>query len=297
MKMYGKKSTGPYAWAAADIREEALGRKRVASWLGFLVMAMLLWTVSVFALDFTDLDSLVQSGVPEDVIISMWNERGAGNISESEANILRQRGASENLIVTIGVRPDAAPAAAPTVTVREGTTAVTSTSPAQGSPIMPLDVTMSTAAPALGPKEGWLSIANRDWQAYFILVNYRDHRLTISRHPNGGVVVNPGENVILNLPKHTYKMYGDTGEKLEVKIRECLTTTLSLEPFGVVGNSGLTGIANDRGKIRSEVLFSPYVPVRQVIVEPAPVVVVPPPPPPVRYYYDRPYGYRYYYGW
>ena len=168
---------------------------------------------------------------------------------------------------------------------------------------MPLSVTMSSAYPALYEKQGWLSISNRDWQPYFLIVNESDEKMYLSRNNNGGTVINPGENVVLNIRRNGYKLYGDTGEKLEVKIRENLTTTLSLEPFGVFGNSGLTGVATDRGKIKSQVLFAPYVPVQRVIVEPAPVVIAPPPPavivapppPTVRYYYGPSRRYYYWY--
>ncbi|MDR1613155.1 MAG: hypothetical protein LBT97_10310, partial [Planctomycetota bacterium] len=92
-----------------------------------------------------------------------------------------------------------------------------------------------------------------------------------------------------------YKLYGDNGNKLEVKIREGETTTLSLEPFGVAGNSGLNAIAVNRDKVRSETLFDGYVPA-PVVVAPAPRVIYRPAPPPVIIHEPRPgFNFGFYY--
>lgn len=280
---YAKKETG------------ALGRRRRVCLVAAMIIMAVLGMASVQALDLDDIRLLLDNQVPESVIIDMAAQQGNIGLTESEANELRLSGASENLIAVLGTAY-AEPAASDPFTAQSVQPAPQQyvsapAQPADGSPIMPLEVTASSSFPALYAKEGWLSVSNRDWQPYFLQINVGDKRMFISRHANGGMVVNPGENVVVNIRKEGYKLYGDSGEKLEVKIRENLTTTLSLEPFGVFGNSGLTGVVNDRGKVRSKVLFAPYVPVQTVIVEPAPVVVV---PPPARYYYGPPRRYYWY---
>ncbi len=198
---------------------------------------------------------------------------------------------------------------APSVTVVQSAPAptVVSSGTAEGSPIVPAEVAMSSAYPALYHKEGWLSVYNRDWTTYYLSINVDKEKMFLSKVPNGGMAIDSGQNVIVNIRKHDYKLYGDSGKDLKVNVREGETTTLSLNPFGVFGNSGLTGVATDRDKVRSEVLFYAYSPAPTVIVEQPPVVVQPPvvieqPPvyvvPGPRYY--RPYYYgpgpRYYRG-
>lgn len=251
------------------------------------------------AMDVLDVQNMLVNQVPEAVIINMASSQGGLTLSEIDANALRSSGASENLISALGVAK-----AEPVVITSGGTSTTTPTvvtssasTPAAGSPIFPASVVTSGAYPALYAKEGWLSVSNRDWQPYFLLVDVQKKRMFLSRNPNGGVQIDSGQNVVLNIRKEGYKLYGDSGEKLTVKIRENMTTTLALEPFGVFGNSGLTGVATDKDKTRSEVLFYPFVPQPQtviierpapVIVEPAPVYVVPGP----RYYYGPRYHYR-----
>lgn len=250
------------------------------------------------ALDVLDVQNMIVNGVPEAVIINMASSQGGLTMSEVDANALRSAGASENLITSLGV-VKAEPVIVTTTTTAAPPVVVTSSaaSPADGSAMFPASVVMSGSYPALYAKEGWLSVSNRDWQPYFLLIDVQKKRMFLSRNPNGGVQIDSGQNVVLNVRKEGYKLYGDSGEKLTVKIRENLTTTLALEPFGVFGNSGLTGVATDQGKTKSEVLFYPFVPRPQtviierpapVIVEPAPVYVVPGP----RYYYGPRYHYR-----
>lgn len=179
---------------------------------------------------------------------------------------------------------------------------VTSTVTADGSPIFPTDVAVNGAYPALYHKEGWLSIFNRDWTTYYLNIDVDREKMFLSKIPNGGMAIDSGQNIVLNIRKHDYKLYGDSGNDLKVNVREGETTTLSLNPFGVFGNSGLTGVATDRDKVRSEVLFNAYVPAPTVVYEQPPTVVVEQPPvyvvPPPRPYYYRPYygGSRYYRG-
>lgn len=140
------------------------------------------------------------------------------------------------------------------------------------------------APPPLGRKQGWLSITNRDWMPYYLAVNRKD-KLFLYRagDGHGGVLIPSGTTVTLALEKETYDMYGTSSERLKVRVREGRTTTLSLEPFGFVGNTGLRGVVNDGDRVRNEVLFDNY---STVVVRPTPVPVIvnrppPPPPPPV----------------
>lgn len=137
--------------------------------------------------------------------------------------------------------------------------------------------------PPLGRKQGWLTITNRDWNPYTLVVNNKD-KIFLYRAGDGrgGMLIPSGTTVTIALEKDTYDMYGSSSEKLKVRIREGRTTTLSLEPFGYVGSTGLRGVVNDGERVRNEVLFDAYA---AVIVEPAPPTTVivnrPPPPPPV----------------
>lgn len=282
-------------------RRRALFRQRFkkAALLGCLfVLLGCTGQARVRALDYGEVVSLLSNNVPETVIINMASNQGGIGLSERQADDLRGLGASESLIAALKTRPnpvivsDSPPAVASSGTI--------SNMSAEGSPIFPADITIMGAHPALCEKEGWLSVTNRDWEPYYLQINIKDKRMFLSKHPNGGVEIDSGENVVLNIRKEGYKLYGDSGEKLEVKIRENLTTTLSLEPFGMFGNSGLRGVATDRGKVRSEILFEPYYPRPQtIIVEPVPAPVIVAPPPPARYYYYGPryYGPRHPYWW
>lgn len=281
--------------------------KRLVS--GRLVLAALclgLASAGARALDYNDVVELLQNQVSDSVIINMAKAQPSLYITEEEANYLRAMGASENVIAALNPRPTsidpAAVTAVPVVPEVSSTTMVSAgpAMPAEGSPVFPVEISVSSPYPPRFEKEGFLSISNRDWQPYYLSINLKDKRMFLSRVPNGGIAIQSGENVVLNIRKEGYKLYGDSGEKLTVKIRDGETTTLSLEPFGVFGNSGLVGVSIDRDNRRREVLFNNYVPTvvvqPPVVVQPAPppVVVVPAPPPPPRYYYyHRPPHRRY----
>lgn len=127
--------------------------------------------------------------------------------------------------------------------------------------------------PPLGRKQGWLTITNRDWQPYSVAVQGND-KIFVYRDGGryGGIVVPSGSTVTIALEKDSYDLYGSSSNRLKVRIREGRTTTLSLDPYGYVGSTGLRGVVNDGDRVRDEVIFEPYVQT---------VVVRPPPPPPV----------------
>lgn len=248
-------------------------------------------------LEYDEVQNLIRDRVPENVIINMARSDTTLYITTEQADELRRMGASETLIVALRPRATSAPALVPASPPRSAPVIVSRTpiQPVQasqadsveGQPVFPVQVTLSSAMPPRYDKEGWVSISNRDWMPYYININAGDKRMFLSRNPNGGFEIQSGQNISVNLRKNTYKLYGDSGNKLEVKIRENEVTTLSLEPFGVFGNSGLTGVAVDRDKVRSEVLVNNYTPAPTVIVERPPVVVV---PPPAVYYRRHPYN-------
>ncbi|MDR0362166.1 MAG: hypothetical protein LBJ46_05715 [Planctomycetota bacterium] len=134
--------------------------------------------------------------------------------------------------------------------------------------------------PPLGRKQGWLVISNRDWMDYSLMIDYSKEKIYLYRPGMGyGTVQAPsGTSITLALPKDNWDVYGQGDQKLKVRIREGRTTTLSLEPFGYAGNTGLNAVANDGDRVRSETLFFD---IPQIIVQPPPVVVAPPPRPPV----------------
>lgn len=140
----------------------------------------------------------------------------------------------------------------------------------------------SYSPPPLGRKQGWLTISNRDWQNYTVVVDRKD-KIFIYRGGQGygGMVIPSGATITIALEKETYDLYGNNSDKLKVRVREGRTTTLSLEPFGYVGNTGLMGVVNDGDKVRNEVLFDNYAP--PVVIQQPPTIIVnrPPPPPPV----------------
>lgn len=148
----------------------------------------------------------------------------------------------------------------------------------------------SYAPPHLGSKQGWLSISNRDWQDYTFVENKKG-RATLYEgrmgYP-GGIVIPSGSTITIAVEKDTWEIMGNTGDRLKVKVREGRTSTVSLEPFGYAGNSGLRGISNDGDKVRDEILFDVYM-APPVVIQQPPVVVQRPPtviierpaPPPV----------------
>jgi hypothetical protein len=149
----------------------------------------------------------------------------------------------------------------------------------------------SHSPPPLGRKQGWLTVSNRDWETYTLVVSGKD-TLSLYRAGTGygGMIIPSGATVTIALEKDTYDLYGNNPDKLKVKVREGRTTTLVLEPYGYVGRSGLLGVVNDGDKVRDGILFDTYT-APPVIVQPAPPVIVqpsrpiivnrPPPPPPV----------------
>lgn len=154
--------------------------------------------------------------------------------------------------------------------------------------------------PPLGKRQGWLTISNRDWRSYTVVVTGKD-KIYIYRDNaprRGGVTVPSGTSVTLALEKDTYDIYGSHSDKMRVRIREGRTATLSLEPFGRKGRSGLRGVISDGGRSHNSILFDAYVerpgpshqrpghsgkptppPPPSVIVRP-PVAHKPPPTPP-----------------
>lgn len=113
--------------------------------------------------------------------------------------------------------------------------------------------------PPLGRRQGWLTISNRDWQSYTVVANkgkiyiYRD-----SSHRRGGVVIPSGTSRTIALERDTYDVYGSHSDKMRVRIHEGRTSTISLEPFGRRGHSGLRGVITDGGKGRRGTLFDAY---------------------------------------
>lgn len=146
----------------------------------------------------------------------------------------------------------------------------------------------SFSPPALGRRQGWLTVSNRDWISYSLVFD-RDDNIYLYRSDSGmgGMVIPSGTTITVALEKDTYDLRGNTGNKLKVRVREGRTTTLSLEPFGYVGNTGLVGVSNDGDRVRRETLFSAYT--TQVVVPSAPVIINRPPPPPI---VVRPPSYR-----
>lgn len=137
--------------------------------------------------------------------------------------------------------------------------------------------------PPLGRKQGWLTITNRDWIPYtFVYAGGRKYYIYRADVNRGGTTLPSGVTVALAIDKDDYSLYGPSGHKLNVKVREGRTTTLSLEPFGYAGSTGLNGVVNDSERVRTAVLIDAL---RAVVVAPPPPTVVvnrpPPPPPPV----------------
>jgi hypothetical protein len=258
----------------------------------FVVCAALLLFVNTVAaaLDFNDVVNLRQNNVPDTVIINMVRQQGGMALTPEQQASLRAGGASEALLAAFAPAPSAA------VPLQSAARVA-----GDGEPITPLRVTEMEQMPAVYANEGWLSISNTDCEPYYLSYDTKSRRMLLSDYPNGGVEIRAGANRALNLRKGTYKLYGESGRDLTVHVREHEVTHLSLVPFGVVGNSGLTGVARDRERTRTEMLVANWTP--PVVVQPAPVIVVPAQPPPV-YYYDYRYGrspwgrgYSYGFGW
>lgn len=264
-----------------------------------LLMLFLLSTLfmgkSVSALDFEDVMTMKRNGLSDEVIAEQVRLAGGVSMSVEQSGRLRGAGASDILILvmnTVHASPSTASASIPPSDAVLSRTVVAA--PSASGPVRSVPVTAIGALPDLCAREGWLSVANSDTMNYYLLFSPGNKRGFLSRNPNGGVEIPPGHEISFNLRKETYKLYGDSGNSLSIKIREGEPTRLSLIPFGVVGNSGLTGTVRDRDRVRSEVLFGNYMP-PTVVVRP-PVVIAEPPPMMVVPYHYRPYQRRHYYG-
>ncbi len=167
----------------------------------------------------------------------------------------------------------------------------------------------SYAPPAIHGKQGWLAISNRDWQPYTVVIEKKGRAsLYQGSQSYPGMechVIPSGATMTLALEKETWEFRGNNNDELKVKIREGRTATLSLEPFGPAGNTGLRGTTNDGDKVRTEVLFNNYYAPPVIIQSPAIIAAPPPPPvivtrppvivhrpPPVVYDYGRPPHHR-----
>ena len=273
-------------------------------WMGVcaaVLFATLFSCVIAHALDSTDIVNLKRNGIPEEVIGNMVRQSEGIVLDAEDEEELREAGVSDALLAVIRATPTvAAPAAAAPV---YETTQSASTAPrhydATGQPVSPVPVYEEEALPARYAKEGWLTVSNTDVESYYLAIDVGSKRMFLSTVPNGGIELPSGTSRSVNLRKETYKLYGDSGRDLKVRVRENEVTRLSLIPYGVVGNSGLTGVATDRDRTRSESLFDNYVPPPAVIVEPAPVIVVPEPYPYYHPYRHRPrgWGFGYGFGW
>lgn len=269
-------------------------KKRIATAV-FVFATAFVVSLTVSALDYPQALSMLKSGADEATIIAHWKLGGSVGVNPEQAAELRAAGASEQLVAMLSISYSAAAPAtasepAPIVSTQ---VVIEAAHPAgaPGSPITPVPIMTEEAAPALYEKQGWIVAANSDWVSYYLVVAEGNKRLFLSKTPNGGIEIPSGHAITIPLKKETYKLYGDTGRELKVKVRRHEPTRLSLTPFGPVGNSGLTGTSQDRDKVRSEVLFGNYVPPPSVIYS-APVVVAPAPvyvPRPSIYYFPRPY--------
>ncbi len=152
--------------------------------------------------------------------------------------------------------------------------------------------------PPLARHQGWLTISNRDWQDYTLTLGKERLFLTkgaYGQNYSGGIVIPSAGSITIAVEKDNYRLYGNSDDRLKVRVREGRTTTVSLEPFGYVGNTGLMAVVNDGDRVRNEVIFDNYAP-PVVVAQPTPVVVAPqpvvirrrPPPPPPPVIINRP---------
>lgn len=263
-----------------------------------LALAVLICLAGVAAaLDFNDIVIMKENQVSDAVVINMIRDSGGLILTPEQENHLRGMGVSEALLATArAAQPVPATTAypapsAPPVTVVE-------------QPAGPVPVTEMAPLPSRYSKEGWVSVSNSGWESYYLLIDQRAKRMFLSQTPNGGVEIVPGQNIAQNIRKEGYKMYGNNGRSLQVKVREGEVTRVTLTPFGAPGGGGLTVSSQDREKVRSEMLFGVIIaPAPAVIVEPAPTIIYEPGPVivPYRPYYHRPYprgpGFGYGYRW
>ncbi|MCD8139953.1 MAG: hypothetical protein LUE17_09295 [Planctomycetaceae bacterium] len=259
------------------------------------------WLLAATAstLDFNDVVLMKENGVADTVILNMLEDSGGIAMTAEQEGQLRALGASEALLAaaqTLAPAPVPVPVqAAPVV---QSSPTVTVVEPAGPVPIMEM-----AALPPRYQKEGWVSVSNSGWETYYLVVDTDAKRMFLSQTPNGGVSIDPGQNIALNVRKETYKMYGQNGRELKVRVRENEVTRITMTPMGAPGGGLLTVSAQDRERVRSEVLFGHVMPAPSpVIVEPAPAVIVRPAPVYVPYHrrYYGPYrghGFGFGYGW
>lgn len=238
------------------------------------------------ALDFNDIVALKENQVSDTVVMNMIRDSGGVALTAQQEAHLRGLGTSEALLAEARAsRP--APVQAPVVVV-ESAPPVTVVEPPAPVPVMEM-----APLPARYSKEGWVSVSNSGWESYYLQIDQSAKRMFLSQVPNGGVEIAPGQNIALNVRKEGYKMYGNNGRKLSVKVRENEVTRITLTPFGTPGGGTLTASVQDRERVRSEIVFGMVVapPPPAVIVESAPVFVHPAP----MYYgpYPRFHGPRY----
>lgn len=127
---------------------------------------------------------------------------------------------------------------------------------------------------------GMLSVTNRDWSDYTIIVRRgQDDMFIVRGRQRGGTVVPAGSTVAIPLPKENYKMVGESGKQVRIRINERETTAIVLTPFGRPGATGLRADVGNRGKMRSVVLFDEPRGRIRVISEAPPTIIAAPPPP------------------
>lgn len=142
----------------------------------------------------------------------------------------------------------------------------------------PVGIQEFAQLPPRREKEGWISFFNTSGESYFLSVDQKAKRIFLSRFPDGGFELPSGTNRAVNVRKESYKMYGDNGQDLKVRVREGETTRVTLHPFGTEGGGILRVTSQDREKVQEKFLFGRVVRgAAPVVVRPAPVVVAPAP--------------------
>ncbi len=170
--------------------------------------------------------------------------------------------------------------------------------------IIPLPVTMEYTTPAMGSRQGLLTIHNVDCRNYRLVINYKEHKLFLygEWQTIQGIQVPSGSSLTIAMDKDTYSLRTANSESLKVKIRKGRITTLSLQPFGTANFCGLLGMVDDGENTRTETLFrqgeiassvaiiQPKVVSPLVVAQPSPSVayVVPAPPVVTRVYTPAP---------
>ncbi len=265
-----------------------------------VVVVAVVWVMAVTAaaLDYNDLVLMKENGVADSVIVNMLEDSGGVALTAEQEGRLRGLGASEELLVAARTNTSIAAPVVQVAPVVQSAPSVTVVEPAG-----PVPITEMAALPPRYQKEGWVSVSNSGWETYYLIVDQKAKRMFLSQSPNGGVSIEPGQNIALNVRKETYKMYGQNGRELKVRVRENEITRITMTPMGAPGGGLLTVSAQDRERVRSEILFGHVVrPPTPVYIEPAPTVIVRPGP--VYGPYHRPFygpyrghGFGFGYGW